>query len=308
MITLVVPTRNRAHTLRLVLPSYLQQALITELIVVDDHGDDETASVMSALAHQYPEKRVVLLHNDRRRGAPYSRNRGYRQASNSYILFCDDDEYLETDYAAVCLRKLNESGAAIVSGRRIYKLSDETPEEAIQRFGNGTDDTTPFNKYTYEYHPRARYYGDIKIPLTNSVILTKKDLLEKFNFDEFYARGNGYREESDYQMNVFVNGHDILVTNDVHSIHLSRQECRKGGQRINRLYALYWSIYYTNYFYRKYYDRYAKRVGLRMGRRTALVVFAAYMTYALFIRPFGKMTWLLGAQPVARKIHEGWRI
>ena len=41
MITLIVPTRNRAHTLQLVAPSYFAQDDVSELIFVSDAGDDE---------------------------------------------------------------------------------------------------------------------------------------------------------------------------------------------------------------------------------------------------------------------------
>jgi hypothetical protein len=86
-------------------------------------------------------------------------------------------------------------------------------------------------------------------------------------------------------MNVFVNGHDIVVTNDVHCVELSRWENRSGGQRMSRARQLYWSVYYTNYFYEKYYDRYARRVGLKANRHMALCAFALRQFYALFIRP-----------------------
>lgn len=289
MITLVVPTRNRAHTLRLVASSYFQQDLVDELIFVDDHGNDDTHAVLSALTKQHPSKRVVILRNDCRKGAPYSRIRGYQSATNAYVLFCDDDEYLEPNYASICLAKIQESGAAIVSGRRVYKTPGETPEQAVLRFGHGTKRAAPFNKYVCQYIPSAFYTGDIKLPLTNSVILTRKDLLEKFSFDTFYSSGNGYREESDYQMNAFVNGLDILVTNDVHSIHLSQRECSSGGQRINRFKRLYWGIYYTSYFYKKYYTGYARRIGLEMSQTQAIIAFSIYHFYELFLRNFNRI-------------------
>jgi len=43
VITLIVPTRNRAHTLQLVAPSYFAQDDVSELIFVSDAGDDVTS-------------------------------------------------------------------------------------------------------------------------------------------------------------------------------------------------------------------------------------------------------------------------
>src|SRR4051794_12216550 len=120
LITLIVPTCNRSHTLRLVAQSYAQQVGVSEIIFVNDAGTDDTPAVVDQLSRDNPGVRVRLLTNARRLGASESRNVGAREASNSYILFCDDDEYLEPGYARICLRKLIDLNAAAVSGRRIY--------------------------------------------------------------------------------------------------------------------------------------------------------------------------------------------
>jgi glycosyltransferase involved in cell wall biosynthesis len=286
MITLVVPTRNRAHTIRLVGESFYRQRLISEIIFVDDGGSDATHDVVSAIAARFPETRTLILRNEERMGAAYSRIRGYEAATNDYILYSDDDIHIAPEYAAICLDKMQKTGAGIVSGRRaVHKRADQSPQEAIAAFGRGSSSLAPFRTLVCEFREDARFDGDISLPLTNPVILTTKALLRELSYDPFYAKGNGYREESDFQMHAFVNGHTILVTNDAHCVELSRQENPSGGNRISQWKRLFWNVYYTDYFYRKYYDRYARRVGLGIGRRTATAVFALYQIHALFVRP-----------------------
>src|SRR5580704_5220264 len=89
LITLIVPTRNRAHTLRLVAPSYFAQDDVSELIFVSDAGDDDTAAVIAEIAQQYPHKRLRMLRNDIRLGASQSRNVGIAASTNDLVLFCD---------------------------------------------------------------------------------------------------------------------------------------------------------------------------------------------------------------------------
>jgi hypothetical protein len=161
----------------------------------------------------------------------------------------------------------------------------ETKPRALQRFGSGMRATKPFRPLICEYVNGAKFTGDIAIPITNAIILTKKSLLLKFPFDDHYARGNGYREETDFQMNLFVNGFDIHVTNECHSFHLPLSQVRTGGQRTRPLKRLYWSIYYTHYFFGKYYERYAKRLGLRSPRWLALVAFSIFAAYRETLRP-----------------------
>jgi glycosyltransferase involved in cell wall biosynthesis len=285
VISLIVPTRNRAHTLRLVAPSYFAQQEVNELIFVNDNGDDETESVLREIEAQYPDKTLKVIHNASRFGASQSRNVGIAASRNELILFCDDDEYLEPGYAQILARKLTELNAGAVSGRRVYMQPGESTSQSLTRFGTGFLAVKPFRRLTCEYVNGAKFLGDLALPITNAIILTKKTLLLKYPFDAHYARGNGYREETDFQMSLFVNGHDIYVTNECHSFHLPLSQVRTGGQRTQKLKRLYWSIYYTRYFFRKFYARYARRLGMKAPRWFAVAAFVIFATYRETLRP-----------------------
>jgi glycosyltransferase involved in cell wall biosynthesis len=285
VITLIVPTRNRAHTLRLVAPSYFAQEDVSELIFVIDAGEDGTKTMLNEIGRQYPEKTLRIFCNERRLGASQSRNVGIAASTNDLILFCDDDEYLEPGYARTLARKLVALNAGAVSGRRIYMRPGESMPQTLKRFGSGMRAGKAFRPLICEYVNGAKFTGDIAMPITNAIILTKKSLLLRFPFDGRYARGNGYREETDFQMNLFVNGFDIYVTNDCHSFHLPLSQVRTGGQRTRPLQRLYWSVYYTHYFFGKYHARYAQRLGLRSPRWLALAAFALFAAYRETLRP-----------------------
>ena len=285
MISLIVPTRNRAHTLRLVAPSYFAQDGVSELIFVSDAGDDDTPAAIAEIARQFPGKVFQVLRNEIRLGASQARNVGVAASTNELILFCDDDEYLEEGYARILLHKLQAPNAGAVSGRRIYLKPGESNAKALQRFGSGIGTAKTFRPLICEYVNGAKFGGDMVIPITNAIILTKKSLLQQFPFDDYYARGNGYREETDFQMNLFVHGFDIHVTNDCHSFHLPLSEVRSGGQRTAPLKRLYWSIFYTRYFFGKYYARYAERLRLKSPRWIALLVFTIFAVYRESLRP-----------------------
>src|SRR5262249_7624645 len=93
MITMVVPTRDRAHTLRRVADSYFCQRGVSEIVFVIDAGADDTVAIIENISRQYPAVRKKIVHNPSRVGASQSRNRGVAEAANDFILFCDDDEY-----------------------------------------------------------------------------------------------------------------------------------------------------------------------------------------------------------------------
>ncbi len=257
---------------------------------------------MAEIAARYPHVVARVLRNHARLGASQSRNVGVAAAKNEFVLFCDDDERLEPHYARTCLAKLEAHDAAAVSGRRVYMLPGETPEAAVARFGEGLRRTKPFRPLICEYVNGAAFPGDLELPITNAVILTRRSLLLAHPFDPFYARGNGYREETDFQMNLYTRGYRIIVTNDCHSIHLPLAEVTGGGQRTGRIKRIAWSIYYTDYFFRKYYQKYAARQGLRAPRSVALAAFSAFAVYRTLLRPliYPLAIALLARRPAAR--------
>lgn len=285
MISIVVPTRNRAYTLRKVLPSYFVQDGVDEVLLVDDAGDDETADIAAAIAENFPNVALRIVRHDQRRGAAASRQDGAGAAAGEFVLFCDDDEYLEPGYAAECLRLLLEHGAGAVSGRRVYMLAGETRAHALHRFGNGMRRGKPFDYALCENVNGAVFEGVVSLPITNSNILTRRSYVERFGFDPHYAGGNGYREESDFQMSLFLSGHPILASNDAHSVHLPMGEVRTGGQRVHAARKFFWSVRYNAYFLEKHYGRYARKVGLRQPLWLAKLRALFYLAWRNFFRP-----------------------
>jgi len=89
-ISVIIPTYNRAHTLATALESVLAQSYpASQIIVVDDASDDDTAYVLS----HYPGVDVVQL--DHNQGVSAARNAGLEVANGEWIALLDsDDEWL----------------------------------------------------------------------------------------------------------------------------------------------------------------------------------------------------------------------
>ena len=269
MISLVVPTRNRAHALAVTSASYFAQAAISEIIFVDDASVDGTPDLLRRLADEHPEMRTILLRNDRRLGCPRSRTKGFAAASNELVMFCDDDELMTADYASTVARRLRDPTVGACSGRRVFKLPSESPEEAVARFGLGQPGRKLFDYRGCEGDWAAFADGDVDLPLLPSAFVTRSPLLERYGFDPRFGNGNAYREESDFQMSVFNADYRLVLTNDAHTVHLSRAECHTGGNRTSSLVGLFWRIALTWRFFDKHWDAYAPRVGQSLGSRRA---------------------------------------
>lgn len=276
MISIIIPTYNRGYTLCQVLDTYYGQRFVQELIIVDDGSSDNTAGVVEEFSRRYSQVKTVYLRNEKRMGAPYSRRRGLLAAGAEFVLFGDDDEFLEENYTEVCLEKLKSLGADVVSGRHLLRNRGESMADVIARFQTGLNDEPIFNFRFFYINMNAKFQEDIGLPFTHAIFLARRALLLFHDIDTFYSRGNGFREESDIQAKIYVNGGKIIMTNDTHCVHMHDSEKKSGGQRVGRFAYFFWSVYYTSYFFKKYYNSIMARQGKRGGYRKAIIIYTIY--------------------------------
>jgi len=92
LISVVIPTYNRAHTIERAIRSVLGQTYAPlEIVVVDDCSTDDTEAVVRAIG----AKNLIYVRNDRNLKGGASRNRGVRLANGELIAFLDsDDEWM----------------------------------------------------------------------------------------------------------------------------------------------------------------------------------------------------------------------
>ncbi len=91
LVSIVVPTRNRAPQLRDLLVALSQQTFSlarAEIIVVDNESDDETRDVVLRATEGGLPVRYVRKEND---GPASSRNRGAELAAGEFVAFTDSD-------------------------------------------------------------------------------------------------------------------------------------------------------------------------------------------------------------------------
>lgn len=101
LVTVVIPTYNRAHHLPRAIDSVLSQTYSNiEIIVVDDGSTDTTPQLMEAEYGQNPHVRYIRYTPNR--GGNSARNVGLDTANGDYISFLDSDDIdLPTKYASL---------------------------------------------------------------------------------------------------------------------------------------------------------------------------------------------------------------
>src|SRR5678815_3216150 len=97
LVSVILPTYNRAHVLGRAIASVLAQTHQSlELIVVDDGSTDDTAAVLDAITHD----RLRVIRLDANRGASCARNRGIAVAQGALVAFIDSDDVWTPDKLA----------------------------------------------------------------------------------------------------------------------------------------------------------------------------------------------------------------
>lgn len=116
VVSVIIPTYNRAHLLRRTLDSVRAQTFADfEVLVVDDGSTDDTEAVVTG----YDDARVRYLRQPENRGVSAARNRGLREVRGEFIAFLDsDDEWLPDKLArqVARFRELPEEVGLVYTG------------------------------------------------------------------------------------------------------------------------------------------------------------------------------------------------
>ena len=169
LVSVVIPTHNRAHVVARAIRSALAQTVSDlEVLVVDDGSTDNTSEVVKA----FGDARLRFLALTRNAGVSCARNRGIQAARGGLVAFLDsDDEWLPG--------KLE---------RQLARLGDDPRASVVYCGWSRADEPTGHDRPS----PGAVYYeGDVLQPLvdgwtpgTSSFVVRRSTLLAIGGFDE----------------------------------------------------------------------------------------------------------------------------
>ena len=147
LVSVIIPTYNRSHTIKRAIDSVLNQNYQNkEIIVVDDGSTDNTEAALRS----YRGKIRALKQTNK--GPSSARNYGIREAKGEYIAFLDsDDEWVENKLAkqmkvlskcskdvilCICDTKLN---AEKYSGKSSFQIAKIYPKKIESIWLNATE-------------------------------------------------------------------------------------------------------------------------------------------------------------------------
>jgi GT2 family glycosyltransferase len=258
-VSIVIATYNRIKQLQEVLPSYLTQPYLRELIIVDDGSTDGTKEFFQK--HYSSNKLVHYLAHPDHRGTPFAKNTGIAYASGNYICIGEDDLHFSRDYVKTLLDEMNHHHAEIAGGRLVYLREEESLPAAARRVGQSLNDKPYLNPYTLAINYYGKGETPYPVPIIHACALLKAHVAKELLIDTVY-KTSFLREETDLYLRAGKKGYKLLYVPGTSIYHLPMRKMR-GGSRDGPALAYHLSAIRNNYIFSKRHFGYLKGIGIK---------------------------------------------
>lgn len=169
MISVVMPSYNRAKTIERAVQSILNQTYKDiEIIIVDDNSIDNTEEVVKTINNE----QITYIRNKSNKGANESRNIGIRAAKGELIAFQDSDDEWLSNKLEVQLKALKETNADLVTC-------------GFYRYENDECVKFPKEKIKDEEIANKLLYGNF---ISTQTVIGKRECFVEENFDSKFPR------------------------------------------------------------------------------------------------------------------------
>lgn len=209
LVSIILPTRNRAALLRPTLDTIRAQTLTDwELLVLDDGSTDDT----EALIRSYGDPRFVYRRNEGRHGVARARNLAIANAQGEFIAFQDAGEQWPLDKLALqvsAMRRLPESVGLVYGNYMIIRANGMRKLSRPAVFTAEDTDTTQ----------RALSLAVSGID-TPTWLLRASVIAACGGFDEALTR----REDSEFLMRVALQGFRFQYIDELTALSYAREE------------------------------------------------------------------------------------
>lgn len=128
--SIVVPVYNTEIYLRNCIDSILNQTVDIkgelEIILIDDGSTDSSGDICDEYKGKYPG--IINVYHKKNEGLLATRRFGYKKAKGEYIVNCDSDDMLESDYFETIIKIINKYGNPDMILFNYFSFDDQKKE------------------------------------------------------------------------------------------------------------------------------------------------------------------------------------
>lgn len=113
-VTIIIPVYNAEKTIEKCISSVLNQTYKNlEILVIDDGSKDNSFEVIKSIDD--PRIKAIKKKNE---GVAVTRNKGIKMALGKYIMFIDNDDFIDEDYVETHVKNIKDNDIVISGYRR----------------------------------------------------------------------------------------------------------------------------------------------------------------------------------------------
>ena len=114
-ISLIIPIYNGSKYIIRCLESIKNQTYQEfEIILINDGSTDNSLQLIQNYKEKYKEKLDINIHNQKNSGIAISSNNGILYSKGNYIVFLDQDDYIDKDFLEILFEKIHRDNLDIV--------------------------------------------------------------------------------------------------------------------------------------------------------------------------------------------------
>lgn len=113
-VSIIVPVYNAQSTISKCIDSILSQSYKNiEVILLNDGSKDKSIEILKE--YEKDNDNIIVI-NKKNSGVASTRNQGIKVATGKYIMFVDNDDFIDRDYVLKYVNKINSNKSDIVIG------------------------------------------------------------------------------------------------------------------------------------------------------------------------------------------------
>ncbi|KAA5822448.1 glycosyltransferase family 2 protein [Algibacter amylolyticus] len=185
LVSIIIPTYNRAHLIGATLNSILTQTYTKwECIIINDHSTDNTLLIVNQFINKDSRFSCYNLPDGYLEGGNGARNYGFKLSNGEYVNWFDDDDVMLKDFLQTKMNAFENSIKFVIGS---HYITDENLN--VLKTENLIEETSLFKDYLL---------WKLKF-ITNSVLFKKDFFINEKLFNETLTRG----QETEFFTRIF---------------------------------------------------------------------------------------------------------
>jgi glycosyltransferase involved in cell wall biosynthesis len=196
LVSIIIPTYNRAHLIGETLDSILDQTYPNwECIIVDDGSSDNTDTIVGAYVAKDERFKYYHRPDTHKPGGNGARNYGFKMSKGDYVNWFDSDDLMLDNFLSIAKNTLHKS--ALDFALFDYKIFTNNKENVFYIQKNQSDNL-------------LEDYVTFKINFGTCAIIWNRNIISKFTFNEDLTKA----QDLDFNFRIFTqNNFNHSITN-----------------------------------------------------------------------------------------------